>query len=76
MKQLLDIYEEASRQKLNMQKALIYFSTNTRTNVRDKLVHDIGARECEDVGKCLSLATMVGRSKYKAFKGINERYVV
>lgn len=73
MKQILDCYEQASGQKLNMQKTTIYFSLNTSEVVKDDLVQDIGARVCGDVEKYLGLLIMVGRSKYKAFRGIKER---
>lgn len=73
MEQVLDRYERASGQKLNLHKTSIYFSTNTSEYVREVLKDNIGARVCYDAEKYLGLPTMVGRSKYQAFREIKER---
>lgn len=59
-----------------MQKTSIYSSTNTRWNVRDESVQDVGARVCGDAKKYLGLSTMIGKSKYKFFDGLRREYEI
>lgn len=70
---VLDMYERASGQKLNLQKTSVFFSANICEFVREVLKDLIGARVCGDVEKYLSLPNMVGRSKNQALRGIKER---
>ncbi|KAF5454723.1 hypothetical protein F2P56_024369 [Juglans regia] len=51
MKQRLEKYEKASRQKLNMQKTSIFFNTNTKVEVKEELAQDIVSRICGDAEK-------------------------
>lgn len=70
---ILSRHEEASGHKLNLHKTSLYFSSNTKSKVRGELTQVTGARECGDVEKYLGLRTMVGKSKYKAIRGIREK---
>ena len=70
---LLEEYEIALGQKLNKDKTSIFFSRNTSPAKREEVTRlsSLNATNCYE--KHLGLPTMVGRSKYKAFKGIKER---
>jgi hypothetical protein len=70
---LLEEYEIASEQKLNKDKTSIFFSRNTSPAKREEITRLSGLNATNCYEKYLGLPTMVGRSKYKAFKGIKER---
>ena len=62
--QLLDIlgrYEAASGQAINRQKTFLFFSTNTKPEVKDAIKNMLGARIMNDYEKYLGLP-MVGET--------------
>jgi hypothetical protein len=70
---LLEDYEAASGQKLNKEKTSIFFSRNTSEEKKDEISRLSGLSATQCYEKYLGLPTMVGRSKYKAFKSIKDR---
>lgn len=56
-------YEEASTQKVNYDKALIYFKTNVNLLDRENMGSMLGAKVSTTLEKYLKLLIMVGRSK-------------
>jgi hypothetical protein len=67
---LLEEYEVASGQKLNKEKTSIFFSRNTSTEKKEEISSLSGLNATQCYEKYLGLPTMVGRSRYKAFKSI------
>ena len=70
---ILDRYEMASKQKLNKEKTSIFFSCNMSMAKRDKITWLSGLQATDKYEKYLELPTLVGRSQYKAFKGIQNK---
>lgn len=70
---MLEVYELASSQRLNMQKTTICFSSNTKVGTREQIGKEIGARGNGAFEKYLGLPSVVGRSKYNSFRSIKER---
>jgi hypothetical protein len=60
-------------QKLNKEKTSIFFSWNTSMEKREEISRLSGLNATQCYEKYLGLPTMVGRSKYKAFKSIKDR---
>ncbi|XP_035547368.1 uncharacterized protein LOC118348906 [Juglans regia] len=73
MKELLDIYEKASGQCLNRQKTSLFFSTNTKNDIRRMIRRDVGVGIQNCCEKYLGLPVMVGKSQYNTFRGIKDR---
>jgi hypothetical protein len=69
----LEKYEKASGQKLNKEKTSIFFSHNTNLEKRDEISRLTGLSATQCYEKYLGLPTMVGRSRYKAFKSIKDK---
>jgi hypothetical protein len=70
---LLEEYEVALGQKPNKDKMSIFFSRNTSPEKREEITRLSGLNATQCYEKYLGLPNMVGRSKYKAFKGIKDR---
>lgn len=60
-------YEEASGQKLNKEKTSLFFSKNTKREIKDGIKNLFGAQVIQQHEKYLDLPPMVGREKKKAF---------
>ena len=60
-------------QKLNKKKTAIFFSQNTRQNVRAEIHQFWGSTASTHFGKYLGLPPVVGRAKKLAFNDIKER---
>lgn len=73
IKEILEVYEAASGQCLNNQKTSIFFNGNTKSEVKRQLIEVVGARLCRDSKRYLGVPTLVGRSKYNAFRWIKKR---
>jgi hypothetical protein len=69
----LEKYEEASGQKLNKDKTSIFFSRNTSPEKKEEISRLLGLSATQCYEKYLGLPTMVGSSRYKAFKSIKDR---
>lgn len=73
IKEILDIYESASRQKVNFEKSVIFFSSNTDDQMCDSLTCHLGVRRAYNIEKYLGLPTLVGRRKKEAFGQLCDR---
>lgn len=73
LKGILQSYEVASGQKVNLDKTSLFFSSNTRIEVQDLLTQSIGARHCTDTKTYLGLPSVVGKAKYRVFSSIKGR---
>ena len=65
--------EEASGQAINKQKTSIFFSRNTRPNVKRNIQRMMGARIMEDCEKYLGLPMVGGKSKVNTFWELREK---
>ncbi|OMO99000.1 reverse transcriptase [Corchorus capsularis] len=69
----LKIYEECSGQKINFDKSVVFFSSNTLQADRDRIREFFGVGEQSIIEKYLGLPTLVGRNKKSTFNWIKER---
>ncbi|KAK5825613.1 hypothetical protein PVK06_020469 [Gossypium arboreum] len=60
-------YEQASGQRVNFDKSLIYFGANVDSNVREMVTSRLGVRVASNPEKYLGLPMMVERKKRWAF---------
>jgi len=65
--QVLQTYEKASGQQLNMAKTSVFFSRNTREEFKEFIRNSVGVATMTGFEKYLGLPTLVGRSKKRTF---------
>jgi hypothetical protein len=70
---ILDVYEVASGQKLNMEKTSIFFSRNTSVDKREEISRLSGLQATQSYDKYLGLPTLVGKSRMKSFQSLKDR---
>ena len=70
---LLEKYEAALGQAIIRQKTSLFFSKNTRLDVRHTIQHMLKARVMHDCEHYLGLPMTCGRSKVNTFKEIQEK---
>ncbi|XP_071723825.1 uncharacterized protein [Rutidosis leptorrhynchoides] len=73
LKDIFDVYEEASGQSINLSKSAIYFSPNTDRPTRRNVKEKLGISEVLTHDKYLGLPLLVGSSKVTNFKHISEK---
>ena len=73
VKDLLNAYEQQSRQSVNFQKYGVFFSSNVRLDKQRELLEILGVTKALEDIKYLSLPSLVGRSKKKVFGFIKDR---
>jgi hypothetical protein len=66
----LELYEKASGQKLNRDKTFIFFSKNTKKEVREHILSLAKVNSTQRYENYLGLPALVGRSKIRTFTGI------
>ena len=71
--EVLQIYANAMGQCINMEKSLVYFSSNTQGSQRDEIVSLLGVKEVERFESYFGLPTLVGQAKYQTFSFSKER---
>lgn len=71
--EILRDYERASGQRLNRSKTAIFFSRNTPTDIREKIVEVSGIPSSQSYDTYLGLPALVGKSRTTTFQSINER---
>ncbi|KAJ0111527.1 hypothetical protein Patl1_02330 [Pistacia atlantica] len=69
---LLDTYEKNSGQRLNKEKTLIFFSKNTRDDVKQQIIQVAGVKSSHPYDIYLGLRTLIGRDNTRGFKHILE----
>jgi hypothetical protein len=73
LREVLRQYEECSGQKVNLQKSSLFFGKGCGQNIKVDLKNQIGI-QCEALSeRYLGLPTVVGRSKWGAFKHLTDR---
>ncbi|XP_040998224.1 uncharacterized protein LOC121244278 [Juglans microcarpa x Juglans regia] len=60
-------------QVLNKEKSSLFFSSNTEETEKKMILFEAGGVVCGSYEKYLGLPAMVGRSKYKTFRGVKEK---
>ena len=65
---ILETYEAASGQAINRQKTSLFFSTNTKLEVKRAIQQMMGARIMSSGEKYLGLPMASGKSKVNTFK--------
>ncbi len=73
LQDILQIYERASRQKLNNDKTILHFSANTLSHILTEIRQSLGATNENSLEKYLGLPPMIGRRKRLAFEEIKNR---
>lgn len=73
--EILDTYEAASGQKLNMEKSEVTFSRNITQEKKQILQTKLSCKAVESHEKYLGLPTFVSGSKKKVFHHIHERVI-
>lgn len=70
---VISLYERASGQKINFNKAEVTFSKNVESTRRNEILNMLGVREVARHEKYLGLPTIIGRSKRAVFAVLKER---
>jgi ribonuclease HI len=70
IQELLRVYEQTSGQKLNWDKTSIFFSRNTKQEVRDHISTIAGINSTNSYDKYLGLPLLIGRSRVSTFSGL------
>ncbi|KAL1072828.1 hypothetical protein V6Z11_D11G179600 [Gossypium hirsutum] len=73
MKDLLLEYEGVSRQIINFDKSLVYFSSNIDDKTKAQIEDILGVRISSNLEKYLGLPTIVGKKGMEAFVRFKER---
>ena len=71
--QILSQYEEATGQAINHQKTSLFFSKNTKPQVRGMIQQMLGARIMTQCDRYLGLPMAIGNSKVNTFKDLQEK---
>lgn len=70
---LLGKYEATLEQSIDRQKTTLFFSRNTKPEVRNVIQQMLGARVMTDCEKYLGLPMSGGKSKVSTFKELQEK---
>lgn len=70
---VLQSYENASGQKINLGKSQLSFSRNVLSIIVDELTQLMGVKEVESYEKYLGLPTIIGKSKTQVFNFVKEK---
>ena len=70
---ILNRYEEASGQKINTDKSLIFFSPNTPQELRENILNILSPMQNSKHNKYLGLSSIIGRSKAQVFAEVKDR---
>ena len=70
---ILDTYEKASGQKLNCDKSSIFFSKNTKEELKEFFASIAGMRITTNFEKYFGLPAIIGQSRSISFAGLKDR---
>lgn len=73
MMDILQVFDEASRQQVNLVKSSVVFSSNIGRNERDKICQFLQMGEADGNATYLGLLNMVGRNKSSVFGYLKEK---
>ena len=70
---LLQIFERASGQQINVDKSSVFFSKNTPSRLKNDLCHRLRFKEANDGSLYLGLPNIIGRNKSAIFGYLKEK---
>ena len=70
---ILQTYERASRQSINLEKSSVYFSSNTSERQKGQILEVLGVKEVDRFESYLGLPTLIRRAKYSTFSFLKDR---
>ena len=73
LKTILEQYEKASGQSIKQNKTALFFSKNTRAEVKDIIQGMLGAQVMTDCEKYLGLPMVIGQFKVNSLKELKEK---
>lgn len=73
MQEILEKYERSSGQRLSTAKTSLFFSKNTKVEVRAHIKAVAGVNSTQSYEKYLGLPSLIGRSRVRSFKNIQGR---
>jgi len=71
--EILQTYAKASRQCINLEKSLVYFSSNTSNCQKQEILRILGVQEVNRFESYLGLPTLIRRIKYRTFSYLKDR---
>ena len=71
--EILQIYERASGQSVNLEKSSVYFSSNPSKSQKGQILEVLGMTEVDQFETYLGLPTLIGRAKYHTFSYLKDR---
>ena len=71
--EILQTYERALGQSINLEKSLVYFSSNTSERQKGQILEALGVQEVDRFESYLGLPTLIGRAKYSTFSYLKDR---
>ena len=71
--EILQTYERASGQSINLEKSSVYFSSNTSEKQKGQILEALGVQEVDRFESYLGLPTLIGRAKYSTFSYLKDR---
>ncbi|GAU34086.1 hypothetical protein TSUD_255820 [Trifolium subterraneum] len=71
--EILEVYEQASGQEINLTKSEVFFSRNFSRAAQEDLSNMMGVKHVMGTGAYLGLPSMVGRSKKETFAFIKDK---
>lgn len=73
LKEILGVYESASRQKIKIDKSSIFFSPNSSQDLKEEILNILRPMQDSRHSKYLGLPSIIGRSKKLIFVEIKEK---
>ena len=70
---ILQTYANALGQCINLEKSLVYFSSNTSVDQKQDIQRILGVQEVSRFDSYLGLSTLIGRTKYHTFLFLEDR---
>lgn len=70
IKSIVEEHESCSRQRVYLDKSLVYFSSKIQPYLRGHITKLLGIRNNTNLKKYLGLARMVGRNRKETFQGL------
>ena len=71
--EILQTYTGALGHSINLEKSLVYFSSNTQGRQKEEIMAALGMKEVERFESYLSLPTLIGHAKYQTFSYLKDR---